>query len=333
MCDLFLQNYSSALNLSNDPTTDDLIPTMILFSDFDCKGVFHPVDATTGGFTNGTYPIGSLFPTPFHIAGIYIPFNVGTVQVHASFLGIDYTTTFRGPFLSGDLRLINWEDTVPLQTPPNPDMYTTIPIETLEIVFQSIWNDLVLSMCDGQVHNIGPYTMTRYQPQGERCDYFIPNQYCTFSNYLETKEICGCFLDLGDIERRSVVDGVNLPVLCFGQHCANERSYRSAAILAKDCHFTLCQQIIDTAEAFQGQATVFCGGHFFDTSSSVSAATIIPSVSALNGIQPDTPADSGISYVVWVVVAVVVVLIGILAYFMFKSRNTSQVSPEQNVVK
>src|SRR6185436_4890460 len=97
MCDLFLQNYSTALNSSTDVTQDDLQPTLILFDNFNCSGVFYPSSPTTGSFVNDGYVIGELFDVPFKPASLYIPFGIGTVQFHSSAFGVDFLSTFQGP--------------------------------------------------------------------------------------------------------------------------------------------------------------------------------------------------------------------------------------------
>ncbi len=320
MCDLFLQNYSGVINNWPD-ITSDLQPTLTFFTGTDstgisnCLGTMSPHDAKTGNFTSFSYP----FNTRFTFASIGFPTTVRTIYIPFSFAvtffgiggGGDVTSQFTGPMLI-DTTVTNWQSfDPPLSVVPGTTLFET-PINEVLITRKDDWDTLVHSMCMGQTHNLGVNPLTRFNPAGERCDYFMEKQFCIGAN-LHSDESCGCYSDLIDVEQRSIMDGVNLPVLCFGQKCATERTYKSALVLSKPCNMTICQQFISGANT--GNKTVFCGGHFYDNVGDFVPALISP----VPAIAPGNNGDE--SWVVWVLLAVSTLMIGLLFGLMLWSGN------------
>ncbi len=321
MCEALLQNYTAFINNQTDVSLDN-VPTILFFKTTNCTSQFFPADTKTGNFTAGGYPIGARFDLPFTPEAFYIPFNIQEVI----FFDAPQTTSssFLGPRLIPDTTLVNWQSGV--QAGRN---LSDVPVASIEIVSVRDWDEQVVEMCMGQQHIIDGYSLSRYLPGSQRCDYFMQNQFCQGSTLL-TDPACGCFADLVDVKAMSAELGVDLPVLCFGKSCATERTYKSNSIKSKPCNMTICQQAVQLSAGVSGSANahVFCGGHFFDNKGSLVPVSVSP-ISDYTAAAP--PTDS--PWFVGVIVAVSVVLFALLAFLMFNDARKKPAVKEIEVTE
>jgi hypothetical protein len=318
MCEAALQNYTSFINNQADVTQDN-IPTILFFKSTNCTSQFFPVDTKTGNFTAGSYPIGARFELPFSPEAFYIPFNIQEVV----FFGLDSSSSFLGPVLIPDTSLVNW------QNGSTSSNMRDVAIQAIEIVSVRDWNEQVVEMCMGQQHILAGYSLSRYLPGSQRCDYFMQNQFCQGGTLL-TDPACGCFADLVDVKAMSAELGVDLPVLCFGKSCATERTYKSNSIKSKPCNMTICQQAVQLSAGVSGSANahVFCGGHFFDNKGSLVPVSVSP-IADYTAAAP--PTDS--PWFVGVIIAVSVVLFALLAFLMFNDAKKKPVVKAPEVIE
>lgn len=309
MCEAALQNYATFIN------SNDTIPTMLFWSNTNCTRKMGPIQ------TNGDFPIVDNFPidekvnvTIVDTLSFFIPFNISEVTFFGSTPGT--TSVFRGPRTITDTTLINW------QVGSTTSSMFSVPIIAVEIKMKDNWNLDVRDMCMGQSHTIGGYPLERFLPASEQCDFFMTNQYCIGAN-LENDEVCGCFVELPSILALSESQGVDLPVLCFGQKCATQRTYKTSSILNKPCNMTLCEQVFNSSTGILGNvdATIFCGGHFYDNKGSLALpqVTPLPDQTATNP-PTDTP------YFVWIILGVSIVLLVTLSALMFSRNKQPQIS-------
>ncbi len=307
MCDAALQNYSNFINNQTDETTDN-IPTIMFYAQKFCTSFTFPLDPMTGNFTNFNYPINTRYELKFPPQAFYIPFNIRQVIFYGN-NGL-ISSTFFGPFLVSDTSLINWEG-------QNFNM-TISPITSIQIVEVREWDEQVVNMCMGQIHTIGTNNLSRYLPAGQRCDYFMQQQYCVNN---PNDPICGCFSDLVIVKAMSSNLGVDLPVLCFGESCATKRTYKTNSIKNKPCNMTICQQALQLSANVSGttNSKVFCGGHFYDNVTPLVAVSVSP-IPNITNTNPPTESP----WFVYVILAVSIVLFALLAFLMFsETKNTN----------
>lgn len=298
MCSI-LEDYASTINaVAND--TEDLVPTVLFFNTTGCNGSFEPQSG--GTFVSNPYNQGQSIAipiTPFR--SFFIPFNFANVTF-TSVGGLQ--ASFVGPYFSSDNSTLAWQ---------TGDRKTWVEDPPASITFDTVNNwesDNLVSQCMGKLQFIGEFSLTRYQPQTDRCDEFMTNTWCP-ANINNTE--CACFKELPAIEEKSKRLGVNLPVICFGEGCATENSYKTLGFLNQPCNLTVCQQIVNETPGVidEGQDTVFCGGQFFNSSANVVQPTITV-------IPPNAPTSNDEApFYVWIMLGVSGILFFVLIYLLF----------------
>jgi hypothetical protein len=145
----------------------------------------------------------------------------------------------------------------------------------------------------------------------------MTHQYCVGDN-LSTNTSCGCFDDLDDIRIRSEELGVALPVLCFGEKCSLERTYKTGTMVSKPCNITVCRQYVSDIQNHlspNSSQTIYCGGHFYDNQGQFDNLISV-SVSPPQETLEKTSNDPFYAYIVIGVAALMFVL---LVYLMFST--------------
>ena len=225
MCEAFLQNYSHVIS-SEQSVTHDLVPTLLFFEGTNCSQNFKPRSASESfvGFeykTGTTYKISSSNPSAddnrlglgSRPKSFFAPFNY--LEFTLTSKSGACSSTLLGPYLVKDVSLLNW------QTCSNTSMKSD-PIDTVtvkQIIPQQQW---IKNACMGQIRKLGNSKLARFEPQSERCDHFMSKQFC-IGERLESETECGCFKNFPDIISKSEKLKVNLPVICFGKECAQNK--------------------------------------------------------------------------------------------------------------
>lgn len=319
MCDQLFENYASAVN-SYESATSDLIPGLLLFTGSQCsEGMFPSAGGGSFNFASNTYtsasdPIqrGVTEGWDFVVSSFFIPFNFKLVTFQNA--AKTRTSQFVGPFFTTDTRLLNWqsvEEEVSLASDPVTFIYFTDILD---------WPSQALQpMCLGTLEFIGPFSLTRFTPQSQRCDTFMTDTWCDPDTPRIDNVECSCFKELPDIEQKSKELGVDLPVICFGIECATRESYKTLGMLSKPCNLTICQQTINATPGIvnQGTDTVFCGGQFFQQNGNL----VQPTVTAIPG-PPAKITKEDAPWYVWIMLGASALLFLVLVYLMFGSSRT-----------
>ncbi len=309
MCDAFLQNYAAAVN-GHKNSAGDLVPTPVFFSRTHCTGNFQPNDH--GGVVDGSsspFQPGLKVNLAFRILGprsFYIPFNIGRVRLHSSVQG--RFTDFSGPALVANVNTVFWSGT----TIPMTD------IKSVEVLDMRSWVDtFVPDMCMGRTHSIGPSRLDRYLPAGERCDYFMQNQFCNLEQNA-SDDRCSCFKDLETVKSSSDTRSMNLPVICFGRRCATTRSYKTQGMLQKPCQLTVCRQVIREDGIIDGDRSrvVSCTGKFFTHQDTITPEVARQQAEAGVVVQENTPSAA-----TWLAIGIGAVLLLVLVVLMFSGKS------------
>ncbi len=305
MCDSFFTNYVDAINGFTDQTTD-LVPSMIFFSHNNCGSFFTP--SYDGTFVTNPFSQGQTLS----ISGspcFFIPWNFKEV-VFTSNAG--RTSTLFGPFLSVDTTSIFWQNNNGAGN--DIDMFRD-PIQSVRFVTILDWtSQALLPMCMGVTNFIGEYPLSRFFPQSGRCDAFMANTWCT--KFLQNTE-CSCFAELPGIEAKANQYQVNLPVICFGQNCSLQKSYKTNNMLSTPCNISICQQRINQAPGIVNTSTdtIYCGGQFFNQSGQIPGQ---PSATPLPA--PTNPTSSGTPFYTWIMLGVAGVLFIVLIFLLFAEK-------------
>jgi hypothetical protein len=306
MCDDLLEWYALRINAIQSDT-DDLVPSVLFFSAADCSGYMWPNDCR-GDFPTGisgdckenvAFSVGTktTFPPGFTPLSVFVPFHTHhillTDSVHGTKLDL------MGPFVVSDLTT-----------------YSSLAPTDFTVLDASDWTTVVLpSACVGNTKYIGRTPLVRYQPQSSRCDVIV-TQLCQQPN---GNPLCGCFADLVDIEARSQVLGVSMPVTCFGPRCSAGIAYRTAAMVGETCNLTICKQtIVSTPGVIQdGSYTIYCGGRFFDKQ-----GNLIQPVASVEEVAPSSSSNSSTAsvWVPYIVVGVGMLICLILVFLIFSPK-------------
>ncbi len=323
MCEAFQQNYAVAVNgFASD--TSDLVPTMVVFDSTQCDGQHFPSDATPIPPTNPFVQTQTLHSADwggFTIQSLVVPFNFVIVEL-VSVAG--NTAQLLGPTFLPDLGLVRWQT-----GGTKPPTMTADPIATIQFASVSNWDFQVFSQCMGDLQFIGTTPLTRFTGQSERCDTFMPTQWCVGNNLTLYPNQCSCIVELPEIEAESQKLGVDLPVICFGQTCATTASYKTNNMMSKPCNITVCQQTISSTPGIinEGQDTVFCGGTFFNAAGNIVAPSITPLPPPSNAQQAGTP------FYVWIMLGVSAILFAVLIYLLFSEKPKKETSVLRQIRK
>jgi len=322
MCDAVFQEYANAIN-GFTSTTSDVVPGLLLFSTTQCGGVKFP-NVGGVGFESNQYSSNDMLTaatyTPILLGNpisFFIPFTYKLVTMKSTTGG--FTSQFVGPFFTTDASLLAW------QTDPAGSNMVANPIA--EIFFNDIliWappvvstpspvSQALLPQCLGKLEFLGPFSLVRFTPQSERCDAFMTDTWCAEGTTTLNNEECSCFKELPDIEQKSEDLGVALPVICFGEKCATENTYKTLMMLSRPCNLTICQQTVSSTPGIinEGQDTVFCGGQFFKQNGQIAN----PSVSPIPGPSNPTSGEEAPFYV-WIMLGASGILFLVLVYLLF----------------
>lgn len=317
MCEDFINVYAANINTVNSDTTD-LQPTVVLFTDPQCGGALFP--ETSGAVSSNSFVQGQTLTRNVDFAmipaALYLPFDFVQVTLTSD---AGRSSLLLGPLTLPNLSLVNWQQ--PEGGVTNPDMVSD-PIKTITFTSLQSWTSSVFDMCMGETRFVGPYPLSRFYPQSERCDYFMTNQFCNNPiNVAHEPDACSCITEEPAIEAQSQQLGVTLPVICFGTACATTRSYKTNNMLSQPCNLTICQQIISSTPGIvnEGQDTIFCGGQFYKANGSIVAPSVSPDSA------PTTSSESTPFYV-WIMLAVSAVLFVVLVILLFMDRPKKEVS-------
>lgn len=320
MCDAFASNYAAQIN-SFTPVSADLQPTLVLFDSFQCGGSFYPTTASSvpsNPFTQGQVLL-QFQDFPFTIASLFVPFNFASVTFMSA---AGNSSTYIGPVMLNDLQFVRYQlDASGQPSSSVPDMYSD-PIYQITITTLTSWTTEVFDMCLGETRYVDGFPLARYYPQSERCDYFMSNQFCNNASLAASHpDACACLLELPGLEAESKKLGVTLPVVCFGQKCATQRSYKTNNMMSQPCNLTICQQIISSTPGVvdQGQDTIFCGGQFFKANGTLVAPSVTPLPAPSNAQQSGTP------FYVWVMLGVSAALFVVLIVLLFSEKPPKEV--------
>jgi hypothetical protein len=314
MCQALQQNYASYINLQSDLTTDK-IPGILLFGGTQCSGAFYP--NLSGSFTSNTFTSGQTIVSSTwtgsgvlggNIASFDIPFNFHSV-LFTSVAG--RTSTFIGPYYTTNTANVNWQQNNAATIDNN--MFSD-PVASVTFNIITDWpNQNVQPMCMGRSSYIGPYALTRFLPQSDRCDYFMLN---TWYKQHPTNPENACFAELPAIQQKSTDLQVSLPVTCFGEKCSSTKAYRTFSMLSQPCNLTICQQTIHSSPGVFNSSTdtIYCGGQFFSATSDLPALPSVSPISTSSVTSTDTP------FYTWLMLAVSAVLFLLLIYLLFAPR-------------
>jgi len=324
-CDDTLQRYASAVN-SFPSTTSDLIPSLLLFSGIECGSSIYP--SSGGTFVSNPFTqlqIITISNWTFSVvASFFIPFNFSQVKFTST---NGRTSTFLGPWFVTDTSKTDWQVNGTNTTTANMFDDSIASIQFLSILD---WNSQALEpMCMGQQEYIGYNPLTRFQGQTPRCDTFMGSTWCAQSSPNISNTECSCFQELPEIEAKSEQLNVDLPVICFGQGCATQTSYKTLSMLSKPCNLTICQQTVESTPGIvnQGQDTVFCGGQFYKQNGTIVQPSVSPLVTPTNTSSSETP------FYVWIMLGVSGLLFAILVYLLFSDKQTKQSSVLRQIKK
>lgn len=323
MCDTFAENYAAQINgFASD--TSDLQPTMVLFNDPHCGGTFFPSAMSavpSNPFTQGqTLTSGTDFT--FTPLSLFLPYTFQTVTMTSQ---NGHSATFLGPASLPDLSLVNWQTG---GTAPFPSMADD-PIKTITLQTLQPWTNSVLSMCMGETRFIDVYPLSRFYPQSERCDAFMPDFCSVPVNQTLYADQCSCLLEQPALEAESKKFGVTLPVVCFGENCATTLSYKTSNMMSEPCNLTICQQIISSTPGIvnEGQDTIFCGGQFYKANGSL----VVPSVTPLPA--PSNAQQEGTPFYVWIMLGVSAALFAVLVILLFLEKPKKEVNVLRQIRK
>ncbi len=289
---------------------------MVLFNSTLCGGSYYPQDA--GGVQSNPFSQNQTITSAdwlFNIESIIIPFNFIIVNLTSEASVGDgkdaETTSFLGPTFLPDLSLVRWQ-----KSPVSPPPYMNASGHRIaSINFQSIrpWDFSVFEQCMGEPQYIGVFPLSRFNGQSQRCDTFMPTQWCVGANLQQYATECACIIEEPTIEAESKQLGVALPVICFGEGCATGFSYKTNNMLSKPCNITVCQQTISSTPGIvnEGTDTVFCGGQFYNSKGTLAQPSVTPIPPPSNAQQEGTP------FYVWIMLGVSAVLFAVLIYLLF----------------
>lgn len=321
MCDAFLANYAAQINTQGTATTD-LEPTVVLFTDTQCGGLFYPESG--GQVPTNPYIQGQTIQRTLDFdltpQSLYIPFDFFTVTME-SIGGLH--STFLGPAILPNLSLVRWQQAAPDGSHPT---MTEDGIATITFSAVQPWTSSLFEMCMGETKFVGEYPLSRFYPQSERCDLFMSQQFCNNPlNQTSSADACACLIEEPAIEAESQKLGVTLPVVCFGEKCATTRSYKTNNMMSQPCNLTICQQIISSTPNIinQGQDTIFCGGEFYKAGGVIVAPSVTPFP------LPANPNTSGTPFFVWIMLGVSAALFAVLVILLFLDRS----HPTPNVLR
>lgn len=148
---------------------------------------------------------------------------------------------------------------------------------------------LIRKSCLGDLLYFGGKVIDRYLPQGPVCDTYMRN-YCSITANVSA-EVCGCFRDEASVLAKSILDNVALPVVCYGEHCATQNSYKTLAMKQLPCNRMLCKQEI-TGIKESGDNVVTCNGQYFSHGGQVKLLNEYYNVAAAT----EDPAKLAMSY-------------------------------------
>lgn len=314
MCDRDpLISYATIVNNNNsvDDATTDVVPCVQIWALTSCAGTIYPGFGVSNPWSQGdsiTKDTVSANYTKFDftIASLFIPFNFVTVTL-TSVAG--KTLVLNGPRYLNDVSEWNWSNsTVSLSIDP----IHTITFSTIQP-----WFNLLSQMCMGKQQFFGTSPLTRFNGQEQRCDYFMAQQWCnTRINNTE----CGCFKDQPGLNTKSQQLGVQLPVICFGENCGQNNTYRTFQMVEQPCNLTVCQQVIKESPGVidEGSDTVYCGGQFYKQNATPVSPSIVVASSPGSGAEV-TP------FYVWIMLGISAVIFIVLVIMLFgKQRNKNK---------
>jgi len=185
------------------------------------------------------------------------------------------------------------------------------------VLTQSPWSSVIFSMCTGQKRLIGPYPLSRYDPQGSVCDAYMQT-YCN-QPANQSQEVCGCFEDQKTLAVQEEKLKVALPVTCFGTKCAKGKAYKTSNMTTLPCNLTVCQQTITTAPGvFNDSDTyLYCGGSFFDRAGE--STTYNPTVSPVVPSDTTDPSAQTDLYT-WILFGISAVMFLLLIFLLFGAK-------------
>jgi hypothetical protein len=144
------------------------------------------------------------------------------------------------------------------------------------------------------------------------------------------KDECACIKDLTTVTEKSLQLKVSLPVICFGENCAQKNSYKTKGMVQQPCNFTICQQIFNQApDIFVGSENkIFCSGRFFNDVNLANStnANNAGTVSDLDiSDTPNRVTKNEFPFYVWIMLGIGSLLFIVLIYLMFgpKPKNNS----------
>jgi hypothetical protein len=303
MCDSVLLQYASLLNNLQFESRE---PTILLFSGFDCSG-----NMTPSNFGASTLNTNQTYPVPSTTRSFFIPFHMTQVLVTRS--GDPSTSsTFFGPFVVRDTRLISWLD--------GPQRNTAIGdgLGAYTIQTKLNWSTAIMAMCTGQSRAIGINPLLKYDPQGATCDEFMLN-YCQ-QPANRTQDVCGCFADQTSLVVKEQELRVALPVTCFGTRCAKGRAYKTSNMTTLPCNLTVCQQVIQTAPGVINDSDTFlyCGGSFFDRAGQAQPTSPLLSLPP-NTDDQDRDTEQTSLYT-WILYGISAVMFLLLIFLLFGAK-------------
>lgn len=310
-CDQVFENYAAAIN-NFSPVTDDLEPGILLFDSVQCSGTPFPKPL----FQSNTYQSGDEIKVANWgfavVRTFYIPWTFRKVSVESK---NGRTSTFVGPWEITDTANVNWQYESDGTTLGKVSM-SADPIAT--ITFDSIleWeSQALLPMCMGGLRFISAYPLVRYTGQTDRCDEFMTNEWCVDQRLNRNTE-CECLSELPEIEKKSQELGVALPVICFGEGCATDNTYKTLAMLDQPCNLTICEQTVREAPGVIDQSTntVFCGGQFFRQDGSSTNPNVSPVTSPAATTGDDAP------FYVWIMLGISGIIFVVLIFLLFYKK-------------
>ncbi len=308
MCEATFLRYADAINDVLDSNTD-LEPGPLLYSGVDCTQSQYPTNSGID-FVSNTLTSGSVIQRNvtagwnFVATSLFFPFNFREVKLENE--AKSQSSTLIGPFFISDLSTVRWQS--------DPSASATLlsdPVTYITFVTVMNWTQQALvPMCMGKREFIGPYPLSRYYPQTNRCDEFMANVWCPSA--LSNPE-CACFQDQPGVISKGESLGVVLPVLCFGEDCATRDSYKTQQMLDAPCNITVCQQTINSTPGIvnEGEDVIFCGGRFYNQEGSVAA----PSISPID--QSTQVPEAAAPFYVWIMLGVSGILFLVLVYLLF----------------
>jgi hypothetical protein len=305
MCEAEFERYANAINIVESPTSD-LIPGILLYSSIECQDIQFP---NTGGrnFVSNMYSSNQTISSGtwgFTVASFFIPYNYKLVVMEGAG---GRKSQFVGPYFTTNTASLGWQV-------GGGNMHSD-PITSITFTEILEWDSqAMLPQCMGKLEFIGLFSLVRYTPQTDRCDAFMMDTWCCPSCTMLNNVECACFKELPEIEAKSAKLGVELPVICFGEQCATENTYKTKGMLEKPCNLTICQQTINSTPGIinEGEDVVFCGGQFFKQNGDIAQ----PSITPIPGPPTPTTGEDAPFYV-WIMLGASGILFMVLVYLLF----------------